>query len=239
MKSVTKIGLVLILLLWNGKNCAQFNGTNFSLNANFSYTKTSKLYLQPNASDEYSKGIHSNLTDILGGGIELRMKISDYVFIGIGADYISKKDKITPLTVESSYTETILVEDGYSVIPVEISGYYLFPFSFKNVKIYMGGGAGLYFGRHIRNLGDISAETVNSDAGYGIHVLAGLDVFINDFLSIAGNIKFRDVEFSMSNKYDKTEGIYEGRLIRIITQDFDSKVSIDGVMFNIGIAYHF
>jgi len=239
MKIIKKIAFLLLFLIFTGNLQAQFNGYNFSISANYVYTTTSKLYLDPKASDEFLRGIHSFLDKIPGFGIELRVKVADYFFVGLSADYLKKTDKITSVTILSGYAQNIMVNDGFQVVPVELTGYYIFPFSLKDYKFFMGGGGGLYFGSHVRTVGDISARTESREVAFGIHVVAGVEVLLTEYLSIKGAVKFRDMEFSMFNKYDKNTGTLDGLPIQILNTSFDSKAVVDGLAFNIGLSFHF
>jgi hypothetical protein len=239
MKRIEKIGQLALFFFICTTAAAQYNGNNFSVFLDYNYTVSSKLYLQPKASTDYLRGLHTLLERINGGGLELRARITDNFFIGLGADYLRRQSKVTSITVISDYTQSMEVNDGFVVIPVELTAYYLFPFSLKNYKLFMGGGAGIYFGTHLRSIGDISSETVSRESTPGIHVLVGVDVLITDDLSVRGVLKFRDVEFSSHNTYNKLNGTSDGTALKIVNSSFDSKVSVDGLAFYIGLALYF
>ena len=232
-----KILFLAVFSIFCGSAAGQNNEKKFSVSVNYNYTTTSKLYLQPKSADEFLRGIHSFLDYISGAGIEFRYKISDGLYAGLSTEYLEKKGKITTLTVETSRTENLLVDDGYRVIPVELTGYYVFPFSLQDYKFFMGGGIGFYFGTHIREIGDIKAETLNRETAFGIHIMVGMDYIITDYLSVRGSMKFRDVEFTMYNKYNRTEGTLNDSPVRVLAQDFDSKVAVDGITFSIGVTF--
>jgi outer membrane protein W len=239
MRINNKIFCFLLFLAAVSSVSGQNNGNKFAFSLNYNYTTTSKLYLQPKSSDEFLRGIHSFLDNISGYGFELRYKVSDAFFLGLGAEYIERKGKITTVSVVIDHTQNILVDDGYRVFPVELTGYYLFPFSLERFKFYMGGGVGYYFGSHIREIGDIKSETVERETSYGIHILVALDFLVTDYFSLRGSVKFRDVEFTMFNKYNKVDGTLDGYPVKILTESFDSKVALDGIVFNIGLTFHF
>lgn len=239
MKTYSKIALIILFLIAAGRAEAQFNGFMNSISATYSYTASSKLYLQPKSADEFLRGLHTTLEKIPGFGIEYRRRITDSFLLGIGIEYLTKADDITSITVISNYAQNILVQDGFTVIPVELTGYYVFPFSLEKFKFFMGAGAGYYFGSHKRTVGDIKAVTEKRESSFGIHVLVGVDAVLLEYLSLRGTVKFRDMDFTMYNKYDKVEGMYEGVPIQILNTSFDSKAVVDGIMFNIGLSFHF
>ena len=239
MKNIAKIGIVLFLFTLSGRSYAQFNGYMNSISGFYSHTVSARLYLQPKAADEFLRGLHTTLEKIPGFGIEYRRRITDSFVMGLGIEYLVKTDDITTITVISSYARNIKVQDGFTVIPVELTGYYLFPFSLEKFKFFMGAGAGYYFGSHRRIAGDIKSVTEKRESSFGIHVLVGVDALLLDYLSLRGTVKFRDMDFTMYNRYDKNEGIYEDVPIRILNTTFDSKAVVDGIMFNIGLSFHF
>lgn len=103
----------------------------------------------------------------------------------------------------------------------------------------MGGGAGYYIGSHIRKFGDAEVSNVERKAAYGIHVHLTMDYLINDFVSLRGEMKFRDPQFTVKSKYSKLEVNYNGNIIRLAQESFDSKINVDGVTFVLGIAFYF
>ncbi len=52
-------------------------------------------------------------------------------------------------------------------------------------------------------------------------------------------MKFRDPQFTVKSKYSKKEVNYNGNIIRIAQDTFDSKINVDGVTFILGLAFHF
>jgi hypothetical protein len=138
-------------------------------------------------------------------------------------------------------TGSILVstQDGFEVYPVELSAYYIMPFSTVDFHFYIGGGFGLYYGNHLRNFGEADVTTIRQDLGYGIQVSTGMDYLITDFFSVRGELKFRDPQFDMQSQYSKTEVTINGRLYEINNDIFDSKVNINGITFGLGLVVHF
>jgi len=125
---------------------AQANEKKIGVSFNLNHTTTSKLFLQPNASDQFIRNTHENLDGITSYSVEARYQISEAVIIGLGSEIIKK-------TFENSINLGGLrakMNDGYQMIPIELSGYYLIPFSREHFKFFMGGGFGLYFGKQIR-----------------------------------------------------------------------------------------
>jgi hypothetical protein len=103
----------------------------------------------------------------------------------------------------------------------------------------MGGGAGYYIGSHIRKFGDADVSNAERKTAYGIHVSISMDYLIKDFISVRSEMKFRDPQFTVKSKYNKKEVNYDGYVIRLAQETFDSKINLDGVTFILGLVFHF
>lgn len=234
MKRIFQISIFMLLI--TAQLFSQYNGKDFSFSLNYNYTTTSKLFLQPNTPDQLLRNIHEDLDAIYSYSAELRYKISESMVVGLSSEYIEKT------FINTNYSlggVRVRMNDGYKVIPVEFSIYYMLPFSTEYFKFFMGGGGGIYFGSHIRDLGDVSAVDDGSKIGYGIHVAVGMDYVVNQYLSIRGQMRFRDPEIDLKSKYNNSIVNYDGRAFLLSSQTFPSKVNIDGMTFTIGAVFNF
>lgn len=209
---------------------AQANGKDLGISFNLNYTTTSKLYLQPDSPDLILRGVNQTLDDIYSYSIDVRYQVSESIILGIGSELIKKTfdNSINLGGIRAS------MNDGYKMIPIELSAYYLIPFSTERFKFYMGGGFGLYIGEQIRELGDVSISNESKKIGYGIQVSVGMDYLVNQFLSVRGQMRFRDPEFEMESKYSDTTVNYNGKTYILPVEKFTSKVNINGITFVIG-----
>lgn len=214
---------------------SQANDKDFGVSFNINYTSTSKLFLQPKAIDPFIRNTHENLDKITSYSMDLRYQLSESIIIGIGSELLTK-------TFENSiYLDGIKanINDGYKMFPLEISAYYLIPFSSEHFKFFFGGGFGIYFGNHIRELGDVTISTESNKIGYGIHVALGIDYVIHRIISVRGQMRFRDPEFEMTNKYSNKTVNYNNESYTLPSDTFSSKVNIDGITFALGIVFNF
>ena len=209
---------------------AQANGKDFGISFNLNYTTTSQLFLQPDSPDLILRGVHQTLDDIYSYSVDVRYQVSESIVLGIGSELLEKTfdNSINFDGIRAS------MNDGYKMIPIELSAYYLIPFSTERFKFYMGGGFGLYIGEQIRELGDVSVSNESKKIGYGIQVSVGLDYLVNQFFSIRGQMRFRDPVFEMESKYSNTTVNYNGRSYILPAEKFTSKVNINGITFAIG-----
>jgi hypothetical protein len=234
----TKIAALVILIL-SANAFPQFNKT-FGVSINAVYNTSARIYLSPNSSDIILRNNSSLIEDIFDPSIDFRYRLSESIIIGFNTEYMTATSVGPNLTVFlGNSTVTINVEDGFQLIPLEFSGYYLLPFSTEQFKFLMGGGVGYYIGSHIRKFGDVDVSNAERKAAYGIHVSISMDYLIRDFISVRGEMKFRDPQFTVKSKYSKRDVNYNGNIIRLAQDSFDSKINVDGVTFVLGVAFHF
>lgn len=208
-----------------------------SLNAN--YTTSSKLYPYPAARDIIVRSTFIALDKIVSPSVDIRYRISEAIFIGLSTELMEETRQGRNLTVSAhGGTRSVLVDDGFRFIPVELFIHYLLPFSTESLKFYMGGGAAYYYGERIRRFGNASISTADRKFSYGIQVNVSSEYMITDYLSIRSEMKFRDPEFEIKSRYDSRTVKYEGETVFLQQDSFDSKVNIDGVTFTLGLALH-
>ncbi len=229
-----------ILILISSSLFAQYNGSKFMIGVNAVYTTSAKIYLYPNSSDVVLRNTALPLQGIVNPGVYFKYKLSDDIILGFNTEMMTKTDVGPNLTVFSgNKTVTINVTDGFMLVPLEFSIYYLLPLSLERYKFLMGGGAALYYGKHIRNFGDASVNSTETQLAYGIHVSVSMDYLLTNDIIIHGGMKFRDPQFTVKNTYTKQVVNYNGNLLDLSQNSFVSKINVDGVAFDLGIAYSF
>lgn len=229
--------LAAILFVYIIPSFAQYNGNELELMFTYNYTTTSKLYLSPYAANQFDKAAHENLDDIYSIGGEIKYKISEPLVVGLNLEYVKREGVGTQITgVKNHVSVSVDVKDGYTLVPVELSVYYLLPFSSHKFKFFMGGGVGVYFGNHVRTFHGIDVSNEKRKFAYGIQVGLGLEYLVTDYFSVNGGMKFRDPEFELTSKYNSVSFTDEDGGEVILTEEtFDSKVNIDGVTFFLGV----
>ena len=213
---------------------SQYNENTFSVSANLNFTTTSKIFLSPYAETLIERNNNFNIEDIISYSADLRLGLTDFLIIGVSAEFISASELGRNLS-----SPIFIVEDGYKVYPLEFSLIYVLPFSTNKFKFYMGGGAGFYYGERTRKFGDVTFLNEGNNVSYGIHVNTGMDYMIFNFLSARIEFRFRDPEIKIKNKYSKTIVNYNGIEYQLPLGNIDSKVNIDGITFKAGLVFHF
>ncbi len=212
----------------------------FILGVNAVYTTSAQIYLYPYSSDPVLRNSSFPISNIFNPGIYIKYKLSNDILLGINTEYMTTTSSGNNLTVLSgNRTVTITVQDGFRMIPVELSIYYLLPFSLERWKFMMGGGAAYYYGQHIRLFGDDQVSSTETQIAYGIQVSVSMDYYLTEDILLHGGMKFRDPQFVVNNTYDKKTFNYQGNEFEIAQDSFTSKINVDGVAFDLGLAYQF
>lgn len=213
---------------------SQYNGDIFSVSLGYNYTTSSKIFLNPEALDILDQNQHTEIGDFQNISFDIRYRLNESIIFGLDLEYLENTSNGQNLS-----SPIFVVEDGFKIVPIEISIYYFLPFSTENFKFFMGGGLGIYFGERIRNFGDINFLNVNSEIGYGIQASSGMDYMVFSNMSIRGEIRFRDPDFKVTNKYNNQNVNYDGRTYSVNQDDIISRINIDGITFRIGASYQF
>jgi len=231
--------LISLLLLQTSLLC-QYNGNVFSVGIYGVYTTSASIFLNPNASDIVIRNQSFVIEDILNPGADIRIRISEPLILGLNVEYIDITESSPNLNAFVGGSVVRLnVEDGFRLIPIELTAYYLLPFSTEGWKFLMGGGVAYYNGEFIRKVGNTNVSNVQKEAEFGIHVSASLDYVPINLVAIRFQMKFRDPQFTVTSQYDQQEIEYQGHTITLPGDSFDTKINMDGITFMLGVAVQF
>jgi hypothetical protein len=199
-------------------------------------TTSSQIFPSIDALDPVVRAQSYEVSAAYGYGGELRYRIPDgNVALALSADHYEATLSRPLVTMQN---ETIPVGDGYTVTPIEFTGYFIIPFSGKVFGVYMGAGAGMYMGERRLSIGNVTSMSRTSPPGWGIHVLAGVSYSPVRRLSLLWEMKFRDVQFKATNTFPAATIVYNGRSLTVPVQN-DSRIYTDGVIFQLGVGFSF
>ncbi len=205
---------------------------NFSIALKGSLTTGSQIFPNPTSTSAVQRAEFFSLKSIWGYGVEVRYRFPETdLAVGISADYLRTTGSQRPISGQNG--KQIPVLDGYRVVPLEVTGYFIIPISGETIGVYMGGGAGTYFGRRIYRIGNTEAQTVDAGNGFGIHVLSGISWRFTDFFSLNAEMKFRDLQFNSTNQFSSSPILYGSFPVQVPTQPFESRVHTDGMIFQL------
>jgi hypothetical protein len=232
MMSVLAACIVALGLSTGSVGCQQ---KPFILLLKGNLTSESQIYVNPGSANPIARTQTVSFQNLYGFGAEIRYHFSgSRIALGLGAEYLDARNN-DPIRVASR--GAIPTSDGYTVIPVELTGYFIIPASGQTLKISMGGGIGGYFGRRSYSIAGTEALLVDTKPGFGIHVLGGASYFFTERLSLTAEMKFRDVKFESTNRFDVTRIEYQGSFITVNPAPFESRVQTDGIVFVLGVGF--
>ncbi|MBU1095011.1 MAG: outer membrane beta-barrel protein [Bacteroidetes bacterium] len=228
---------IIILAICNPA-MAQYADHDVSVSISYNYITSSKLYFFPNSTDPILRENHDELNGINSYSAEVKYRINQPFVIGISFEYLEKTHKTNLTLAGPSGSTNVRMEEGYSVIPIEITGYYVLPFSTEKFKFYMGLGGGFYFGNHIRKIDAVELKNVSRPLAYGIHVNVGMNYMIDDYISVQTEMRFRDPQFEVESKYNNVIVELNDKFYGLPENNLPAKVNINGLMFSLGISIH-
>ena len=219
--------IVIVIFLCTAISASQEH--LYTINFNSSYITSSKLFYSPNNSNDFLRSQYHALDNIFGVGVELRRTFEESIVqVGIGVEFISTRESfsnpISSTKAEHGY-------DGFSVFPIEFTGYAAVPFNSETVHMYIGGGAGLYIGRRNYEYEGVVSQTISQKAGYGIHIVSGIEYMLSQKIALLSEVKFRDIQFETTNVFSYKAGFAPPYLA-----PFSSRFSIDGMTLKLGLA---
>ncbi|MFC2094650.1 hypothetical protein ACFLSH_03375 [Bacteroidota bacterium] len=220
--------LLILLLLNNFPNFCQYNGNDFSIGVYGFYTNSASIFLNPNASDIVLRNSSFDIEDIFNPGIDIRYRVSEPLILGLGVEYMKITETDPNLSVYLGGSLIPIDENGFKLIPIEFTAYYLLPFSTEGFKFLMGGGLGYYIGEFIRKVSVSEVTSIQEDIAIGIHVSVSMDYIPINNVVVRFQMKFRDPQFTVTNYYEI-----------LPEESFDTKVNVDGITFMLGAAVQF
>jgi hypothetical protein len=236
MKGRVLLVPLFVVTVFSTRSLLWAQGHGISVAFKGSLTTASRVFTDPNSSDAFRRSQFFSLEDFFGYGVEVRYQLPETnVAIGLSADYI---ETTIGQSIPLSTSKSVPVEDGYRVIPLELTGYFLIPVSGQTFGVFMGGGVGGYFGKRVYKLGETEALTTDAGLGFGIHVLGGLSYRFTEWFSLSAEMKFRDLQFQTTNQFAASSAMYQGMPISVNRAPFDARVHTDGVIFQLGTVFN-
>ena len=228
--------IVFLSIFFSAHTIAQFSTAKLGIAVNAVYTTSVDIFLNPNSSNSEVRNRSFTLENIWNPGIDIRYRFSNEFILGLNIEYIKKTATVPNLTAFIGNQVFVFeVEDGFSAVPIELTAHYYFPFSTEDFKFMMGGGVGYYIGEFIRKFQEVELEITQRKFALGLHVSASIDYIIIENLSARFEMKFRNPQYTITSKYSQTEVTYQGNVIQLPENPFDTKVDINGLTFIFGL----
>jgi len=157
----------------------------------------------------------------------------------LSSEYLKvKDDELTYQFVQDSNTVKARFTEEFTLIPVEGGMKWNLPLSSDRFKIFIGGGAGIYFGSRERIISSLNTSEISSKPGYSLNILAGTEFFIARNISADFEFKFREASFETESKFSQDYITINGQNYSL-GNPIHSRIIVDGVRLSAGLKYHF
>ena len=227
--------LVLVVLMCQALY-AQLGDLRLSLSGRGSYTTSSKLFYNPDSPSPTVRAQHLPFEDIFGWGVEVRIRRSeDSYFVSLSVDVLSTIVRQNQLIALTNPPQVLPVSEGIVAVPIEVGINSFVPLGSEKVRLFMGGGIGLYYAERILQVAGVKASRQNRLVSYGIHVESGVEYQLMPGIALKADVRFRDPEINAINRFDQPSTIFNGKLISFPRGDMKTKVNVDGLNFGIGV----
>lgn len=218
-------------------------GKRFSISVYGTYLSSFELQNDVRSPDPIKREAVLELKGGYGYGAEFNYKPQvfdfDLIFF-VSTEYIKSTDKELIFRLQNNDTDGVNVrmEETVQMIPFEAGVKWQLPVGSNSFKIFMGGGAGIYFGDRKRKIGNFATTTLDKIPGYSVNILAGIDVYVSRNISLTGMLKFREGYWDVQNKFEVDAFTIDG-VTYPIENPFYSRLIADGVRLSLGLKYNF
>lgn len=206
------------------------------------YVSSSELQNNPRSTDPFEKNAMIELDGGFGYGAEVQYNpglFNTDIILYVSSEYlkIDQRDLVLDF-IDGANRYTVGMREEFYMVPVEAGIKWPLPVGTDNFGIYIGGGAGMYFGDRTRTVINLSSSTIKRIPGFSLNVLAGLEYFAARNLSANLELKFREAYFDVESKFGSNIITINGVQFQL-TNPFYSRLLVDGVRISAGFKYHF
>lgn len=213
---------------------------NVSVYLTGNYISSATIQLNPYSSDIIERNTTDEVKGGYGYGVSIKKKLwGDNFFISLSTEYLKISDNTLSTTLENDTSFVrVHVSETLSFIPIELAFYFNIPQSLENFNIFLGGGAGIYFGNRTRSMVGYETQTISKSPMINILVLFGMEYMLDKHLSMLFEMRVREGEYKVSNRFPVDNVTLDG-VTYYFQQELNSKVFIDGLKLSFGLGYYF
>jgi len=218
------------------------SGALFTIQVYGTYVSSAELQnnIKSNVSYERDASIELNGGYGYGGEVTYNPRFSGFdVLFYMSSEYLKVKDDELVMRFENdSAVNSVRFTEEYKLLPFEAGLKWNLPVSTERFKVYIGGGAGVYFGNRNRQIGQYKTSNISHKAGFSMNVLAGLEYFLERNLSVNFEFKFREASFESEDRFESDLIVINGNIYSM-DNPVHSRLLIDGTRLSAGLKYHF
>ncbi len=215
-------------------------GSGFSLRTSVNYVSSATIQADPFSQSLFERNVFEEISGGYGYGVLLRKRLfRDELSFGISAEYVSILDEeLTETFISDSVTIRARVKEEITMIPIEVMGYFNIPDFTEDLKIYFGGGVGVYFGDRKRTVLNIQSKTISKEPGFSFVVTSVMEYFFSRNISGVFEVRFRQGEYKVRSEFP-VQGFTINGISYELKQNLNSKIFVDGLNLSLGVAYNF
>ncbi len=215
-------------------------GSGFSIIPSVNFVSSASVQLYPYSTDLFERSLTDELSGGYGYSLTLRKRFfREDLSFGLTAEYLKiVDDELTQTFENDTIRVRARVTEELVITPIEFTGYFNIPDFSEDLRIYLGGGVGAYFGDRKRKVHGIESQTISKKAGFSFLVLSGMELSFDPHLSGVFEVRFRQGEYSVSSKYP-VSSINIGGTEFPLEQNLNSRIFVDGLKLSLGLAYNF
>lgn len=204
------------------------------------YVSSATIQLNPYAIDPIERNTTDEVKGGYGYGFEIKKKLFiENLYVSLSSEYLKFEDNSLVATLENDTNFVrVRVTETIKLIPLEFALYFKLPSVVDNFNIFLGGGAGIYFGDRSRKMVGYETITTSKNPAVNILVLFGMDYKFDEHVSAMLEMRVRQGEFKVSNHFP-TDNVTLGGVNYQFQQSYDSKVFVDGLKISVGLGYTF
>lgn len=210
----------------------------FSVRASGTYISSAELQNNINSDNPIERDAAIELDGGFGYALELtfdpRFGSSEIIFF-VSSEYFEHEQTDLYLKyIEDTTLYSVRFDEKFYFIPLEAGIKWDLPVSGQKLKIFIGGGAGIYFGDRKRTVRGVESSTNNVKQGYGLNVLSGIEYYIARNLSAAFEFKFREAYFEAESEFKNKSNPFFG-----MSNPLFSRIVVNGTTMSLGLKYNF
>ncbi|HCA43603.1 MAG TPA: hypothetical protein DEP28_10170 [Bacteroidetes bacterium] len=216
-----------------------FSEYDFAITPSISYISSASIQVNPYSDNPIERNSFADLSGGFGIGLSLKKKIfTKDLFVVVSSEYSRISDNnVTQFLFNGDEAVKVKLTETVWMIPIEVGVNYNLPKMTNNLNIYLGGGAGFYFGNRTRTINNVSTETFNQDIGFNLYILSGFEYFIGNKLSAGFEMKFRDAGFNVDSRFPFSSINVNG-VSYALPRNYYSRVFMDGLKVGVNLNYY-
>jgi hypothetical protein len=213
---------------------------DLSIYVSGNYVSSATIQINPYSSDIIERNTTDELSGGYGYGLAIKKKIlGDNLFFSLSTEFLQITDNslVQELQNDTSFVRARVTE-SLKFIPLEFALYFNLPQALEDLNIFLGGGAGIYFGDRTRKMAGFETVTTSKSPTVNIVVLFGMEYFMDKHFSLLLEMRVRQGEYKVSNHFPTNHLSFQGQDYQF-QQDFNSKIFVDGLKLSLGLGYTF